>query len=44
MSGYTLLGLVHVSGLVRSKGGLPPKKNSFITPTIFATIISLFSP
>ena len=26
MSGYTLLGLVHVSGLVRSKGGLPPKK------------------
>ena len=26
MSGYTLLGLVHVSGLVRSKGGLLPKK------------------
>lgn len=26
MSGCTLLGLVHVNGLVRSKGGLPPKK------------------
>ena len=26
MSGYALLGLVHVNGLVRSKGGLPPKK------------------
>ena len=44
MSGCTLLGLVHVNGQVRSKGGLPPKKTFFITSSILATIISLFSP